>query len=84
MNSGSGVALAARVGRSTIDWLVYRKVRRSKADTNPILASASARIQELYNCVIVHINSIPDHELALARHPRIESRKSSALALRAS
>jgi len=28
VNSGSGVALAARRG-STMDWLVYRKVRRS-------------------------------------------------------
>jgi len=42
VNSGSGLAAAARRG-STIDWLVYRNVRRSIQ-----IRSSSAQTRELY------------------------------------
>ena len=70
VNSGSGLAAAARRG-STIDWLVYRNVRRSIQ-----IRSTSAQTRELYTWADDTINSIPDYKLALARHPQIGLRKS--------
>ena len=71
VNSGSGVALAARRG-STMDWLVYRKVRRSIQ----IRSSRLLEYKNFYNWADDMINSIPDYKLALARHPQIGLRKS--------